>query len=112
MAGGAIMISDMFDNALKARVDALCNQLSALIRSKPDFAAADAFQSQRQGRVGILNLDRQAFLAAAGPERTNWWPSDLGVHPALEHRTKFAMPIFPPPAARRLANDINGRVTV
>jgi len=99
MAGGAIMISDMFDNALKARVDALCNQLSALIRSKPDFAAADAFQSQRQGRVGILNLDRQAFLAAAGPDRTNWWPSDLGVHPALGHRTKFAMPIFPPPAA-------------
>ena len=25
MAGGAIMISDMFNNALKARVDALCN---------------------------------------------------------------------------------------
>src|ERR1700678_4170011 len=49
MAGGAIMISDMFNNALKARVDALCNELSALIRSEPDFAAADSFQSQSQG---------------------------------------------------------------
>jgi hypothetical protein len=39
MAGGAIMISDMFNNALKARVDALCNELSALIRNEPGFAA-------------------------------------------------------------------------
>jgi hypothetical protein len=48
MAGGPIMISDMFNNALKARVDALCNELSALIRSEPDFAAADSFQLQSQ----------------------------------------------------------------
>jgi hypothetical protein len=26
MAGGAIMISDMFNHALKARVDAVCNE--------------------------------------------------------------------------------------
>jgi len=39
MAGGVIMISDMFNNGLKARVDALCNELSALIRSEPDFVA-------------------------------------------------------------------------
>jgi hypothetical protein len=38
------MISDMFNNALKARVDALCNELSALIRSEPDFVAAASFQ--------------------------------------------------------------------
>ena len=50
IAGGAIMISDMFNNALKARVDALCNELSALIRSDPDFAAVDSFQSQNSGR--------------------------------------------------------------
>ena len=39
MAGGAIMISDMFNNALKARVGAWCNELSGLIRSEPDFVA-------------------------------------------------------------------------
>ena len=39
MAGGAMMISDIFNNALKARVGALCNELSGLIRSKPDFVA-------------------------------------------------------------------------
>src|SRR6202041_633635 len=54
MAGGATMISDMFNNALKARVDALCNELSALIRSESDFVAAAAFQSQSHGATGNL----------------------------------------------------------
>ena len=54
MAGGAIMISDMFNNGLKARVDALCNELSALICSEPDFVVADSFQSQSQGANGNL----------------------------------------------------------
>jgi hypothetical protein len=53
MAGGAIMISDMFNNALKARVDALCNELSALIRSEPDFAAADSFHRKVRARLAI-----------------------------------------------------------
>src|ERR1700755_299941 len=54
MGGGAIMISDMFNNALKARVDALCVELSALIRNEEDFAGADSFQSQGQGAHGTL----------------------------------------------------------
>src|SRR5271170_8141012 len=49
MAGGAIMISDMFNNGLKARVDALCNELSALVQREPGIAAAGSFQSQSQG---------------------------------------------------------------
>jgi hypothetical protein len=32
VTGGAIAISDMFNNVLKARVGALCNELSALVR--------------------------------------------------------------------------------
>src|SRR6202167_797262 len=55
MVGCAVMISDMFNNALEARVDALCNELSALIRSDPDFAAADSFQSQSQAPCGTLH---------------------------------------------------------
>ena len=62
MAGGAIMISDMFNNALKARVDALCNELSALIRSEPDFVAAASFQSQSQGANGNLQRGSSSLL--------------------------------------------------
>jgi hypothetical protein len=48
MSGGAIMISDMFNNVLKARVDGLCKELSALVRDEPGIAAVGTFQSQSQ----------------------------------------------------------------
>ena len=99
MAGGAIMISDMFNNALKARVDALCNELLALIRSEPDFVAAASFQSQSQGGVGISNVDHQAFWRLRGLTNRIGGPRILAFHPASEHRTKFATPIFPSPGA-------------
>jgi hypothetical protein len=110
MAGGAIMISDMFNNALKARVDALCNELSALIRSDPDFAAADSFQSQSQGARGNLQRGSSSLLAAAGPDQANWWPEDLGVPSSLGAQNEVRYAYFP--ATRRLAIDINGNVTV
>src|SRR5258707_10565567 len=78
MAGGAIMISDMFNNALKARVDALCNELSTLIRNEPDFAAAESFQSESQGGRGNRQRGSSSLLVAAGPDQPNWWPADLG----------------------------------
>src|SRR5271154_3463878 len=78
MAGGAIMISDMFNNPLKARVDALCNELSALIRSEPDFVAVASFQSQSQGARGNLQRGSSSLLAT-GPDQANWWPADLGL---------------------------------
>ena len=99
MAGGAIMISDMFNNGLKARVDALCNELSALIRSESDFVAAAAFQSQSQGANGNLQRRSSSLPEAAGPNQSNGGPRTLASHPASEHRTKFATPIFPPPGA-------------
>jgi len=37
MSGGAIMISDMFNNVLKARVDALRNELSALVATNMEL---------------------------------------------------------------------------
>ena len=79
MGGGAIMISDMFNNALKARVDALCVELAELIRSEPDFAATGSFQSQSQGSRASVGGASSSFLAEAR-DRANWWPADPG-HP-------------------------------
>jgi hypothetical protein len=110
MAGGAIMISDMFNNALKARVDALCNELSALVRSEPDFAAADPFQSQSQGAPADLRRGSSSLLAAAGPNQASWWPSDLGVPSSLGAQNEVRYAYFP--ATRRLAIDTDGKVTV
>src|SRR5271156_384227 len=110
MAGGAIMISDMFNNALKARVDALCNELSALIRSEPDFVATDSFQSQSQGARGNLPRRSSSLLEVEGADQSNWWPADLGVPSSLGSQNEVRYAYFP--ATRRLAIDINGKVTV
>jgi Short C-terminal domain len=110
MAGGAIMISDMFNNALKARVDALCNELSTLIRNEPDFAAADTFQSQGQDTHGTLQRGSSSFLVTNKPDQANLWPSDLGVPSSLGAQNEVRYAYFP--ATRRLAIDINGKVSV
>ena len=110
MAGGAIMISDMFNNALKARVDALCNELSALVRGEPDIVAADSFQSQSQGARGNLWGGSSSLLVTEGPGEANWWPADLGVPSSLGAQNEVRYAYFP--ATRRLAIEINGAVTV
>jgi Short C-terminal domain len=110
MAGGPIMISEMFNNALKARVDALCNELSALICSEPDFVAADSFQSQSQGASRNLRGEFSSHLVADGPDQADWWPADLGVPSSLGAQNEVRYAYFP--ATQRLAVDINGMVTV
>jgi hypothetical protein len=110
MPGGAIMISDMFNNGLKARVNALCDELSALIRSEPDFVAADSFQAQSQGANGKLQRRTSNLLVTEGPDQSNWWPSDLGVPSSLGAQNEVRYAYFP--ATQRLAIDINGKVTV
>ena len=77
MAGGAIMISDMFNNALKARVDGLCNELSALVRDEPDIAAAGSFPSQNQGARRDLPRGSSSPVVTE-PDQANWSPADLG----------------------------------
>jgi hypothetical protein len=95
---------------LKARVNALCNELSALIRSEPDFAAADSFQSQSQGARGNLQRGSSSLLVAAEPDQADWWPADLGIPSNLGAQNEVRYAYFPAP--RRLALDIDGKVTV
>ena len=74
--GGMIMVGDMFNSGLKARVDALCNELAALLRSQPAAevkAARFSSQSQSQGDGGGVSL----FAAGAGASG-QWWPEGLG----------------------------------
>jgi hypothetical protein len=68
MRGGMIMVSDMFDNYLKGRIDGLCNELSNLVAAQPDLIRSGSFQSQTQGGQG--RLQRCATiraLSAAAP---------------------------------------------
>jgi len=49
MSGGMTMVSDMFNNHLKGRVDSLCGELALLVANQPDLVQTGSFQSQSQG---------------------------------------------------------------
>ena len=57
--GGMVMVGDMFNNALKARVDALCAELAGLLRAAGLFSPAVASrqsQSQSHGQPGGVGV--------------------------------------------------------
>lgn len=84
MRGGMLMLSDMFNNGLKARVDALCNDLSEVVSQTPE-------------------------LAPASPAR-NWWGEGLGAPASSGGQNSDRYAYFP--QTRRLAVEKEGRVTV
>ncbi|CAN5668284.1 SHOCT domain-containing protein [soil metagenome] len=91
MRGGMTMVGNMFDNALKARVDALCGELSQLL------ATTTVFPPTAEGTQG-------------GFTSGNWWPADLGVPSSSGGQNDARYAIFP--ATRRLAIQIGGATRV
>ncbi|WP_213955064.1 SHOCT domain-containing protein [Variovorax sp. dw_954] len=128
MRGGMIMLSDMFNNYLKGRVDGLCNDLSNLVASQPDLVRSGSFQSQSQGNGynngqaqtsygGYNQNSQQQGNGAFGqnslfvPGTSNdWWPSDLRFPNSTGAQNGVRYAYFA--QARRLAIEVNGRVTV
>lgn len=89
MRGGMTMVGNMFDNALKARVDALCNELTQLLATTAVFPAP-APGSQAQAGFGA----------------NNWWPGDLGVPSSTGGQNDVRYAFFP--GTRRLAIQFGG----
>ncbi|HEY1413487.1 MAG TPA: hypothetical protein VGF36_15175 [Rhodopila sp.] len=85
-AGGMLMIGDMFNNSLKARVDALCRDLAAVPGPVP--AAAE----QQPGQTN------------------HWWPAELGTPSATGAQNDMRYACFPD--RRRLTVMRDGRVRV
>jgi Short C-terminal domain len=128
MRGGMIMISDMFNNYLKGRIDGLCNDLAGLVADQPDLLRSGSFQSQSQGGqtpatvqqpyyggsqqqdshgpVGPVSL----FVPPPAGSSGDWWPADIGWpnSTGAQNNTRYAY--FQ--QARRLAIEVNGTVTL
>jgi hypothetical protein len=109
--GGMIMVGDMFNQALKARVDALCTQLSDALRDASLFACAPVAtqsQSQSDGQAQSSGIgDVSLFVDQAGSNR---WPADLGAAASTGSQNDLHYAVFP--QARRLAIERLGKVTV
>ncbi|CAL1240035.1 SHOCT domain-containing protein [Candidatus Methylocalor cossyra] len=94
MLGGMTMVGDMFNHALKAKIDALCSELSRHLASQPLTASQ---QPRPEGGGPLL---------ASGP----WWPAELGTPSASGAQDGIRYAVFP--GARRLAVEVGGRVAV
>jgi hypothetical protein len=98
--GGMIMVGDMFNQALKYRVDTLCRELASLLRSQPLLNPTEASQSQSQGQGGG-HTGVSLFVPGAGPSSVRWWPSELGTPGSTGAQNNLHYACFP--ASRRLA---------
>lgn len=106
--GGMTMVGDMFNNALKYRVDSLCSELSGLLQSTQFLAAPAPAQSQSQSQSG--GASGVSLFVPGSFSSGNWWPSDLGAPSSTGAQNNLRYAFFP--STRRLAIDINGSVTV
>lgn len=138
MRGGMTMVSDMFNNSLKGRVDALCSELANLVANQPDLVRSSSFQSQSQGGSGAYGQQQTShggqntnqsigqggsalqgghgfgpaslFVPPAPGTSGDWWPADLRWPDSTGSQNGVRYAYFS--QARRLVIDIGGTVTV
>jgi hypothetical protein len=113
--GGMTMIGDMFNNALKARVDGLCADLARFVARQPLAGQPQRSQSQSQSQGGgsghpFGGGEVSLFVPLTGRASEDWWPAELGQPSSVGQQNAIRYAVFP--AARRLAIDIAGRLSV
>ncbi|MCF1449861.1 SHOCT domain-containing protein [Agrobacterium vitis] len=98
-SGGMLMIGDMFNHGLKAKVADLCADLAGLASR----SASIRHQSQSEGN-GPHGFGVQPTMAR------DWWPNDLGSPSATGSQNDMRYAFFP--SSQRLALSFGGKITV
>jgi hypothetical protein len=114
MRGGMTMVSDLFNNQLKYRVDNLCNDIANELANYQQTPFGGSFQSQSQSGMhsqsqaaGAIGSSNSLFA----PDPTaNWWPSHLGAPSALGSQDNIRYAYFP--LSRRLAVNTGGQIWI
>jgi hypothetical protein len=114
MQGGMTMVSDLFNNQLKYRVDSLCVDIANALSRNQLVPFSGSFQSQSQN--GVSSQSQAAGTIASNnslfvPDpTTNWWPKDLGSPSAIGSQNNVRYAYFP--NSRRLAVTTGGEAWV
>ncbi len=104
-AGGMTQVGDMFNTALKDKVNALCRELAQSAATMPPKSDPQPTQHQEQGHGG-----EEQHGEKRSPPSGNWWPQDLGRPSATGSQNGMRYACFPD--ARRVAVEQAGRVTI
>jgi hypothetical protein len=132
MRGGMTMVSDMFNNALKSRVDGLCSELASLVAGQPGLLQqGGSFQSQSQGNGSGYGQQQSSWNGGGGHQQPpmnngaqgtaslfvpgangggDWWGQSLRWPDATGAQNGVRYAWFS--QARRLAIELQGRVTI
>jgi hypothetical protein len=105
---GMVMVGDMFNHGLKARVDALCSELARLLNDGTlieEQPLAFQSQAQSQGGTGRVSLSFPGLRTSGA-----WWPAELGAPSSTGAQNDLRYAVFP--SARRLAIARGGQVAV
>lgn len=113
MAGGMIMIGDMFNDELKRRVRALCVALSALLADNRNFRRVDGDSATEYARSndrarGIRHDAATPMLLRS--TSSQWWPHDLGTPDSTGSQNVMRYAYFS--RSRRLVVDDGSSATV
>jgi hypothetical protein len=105
MRGGMTMVSDLFNNQLKYRVDSVCSDIANELNNHQLVAYSGSFQSQSQNGVHSQSQSAGGMGSANSlfvPDpASNWWPQDLGSPNAMGSQNNVRYAYFSGP--RRLA---------
>lgn len=99
MAGGMLMIGDMFNGRLKGRVQNLCSDIALELSNHQTGAFMGSFQSQSQN--GSSNQNQ--YAGGTAPQNSlfvpdpqaNWWPQELGSPSASGSQNHCKYAYFP-----------------
>jgi|ERR1700722_13995250 hypothetical protein len=92
---GMSMVGDMFNTQLKAKLDALCNDIAAHL---------DLSQAGRSA----TSPDEVSYRSTAGS--SDWWPGGLGNPGAVGGQNDLRYAVFP--QSRRLVIDDHGIISI
>jgi hypothetical protein len=109
--GGMIMVGDMFNHALKAKINQLCSELADVLSKQPTWIGRESTSSQMQwqGESGAFRKST-LFDWATGDLSGNWWGADLGTPASIGSQNNIRYAYFP--ASRRLAVAKDDQVTI
>lgn len=115
--GGMTMIGDMFNDALKAKVNRLCSEIAPHVKKQVDDVRPSdgAFQHQSQWQQPSIRSeepDKRTYskFRSAATDSAAWWPKEFGSPTATGAQNNMRYAYFA--KARRLVVELGGQVAV
>lgn len=94
-SSGMTMVGDMFNDSLKAKLNAVAGSLADYLHDHP--------AERRQGETSV------SYRSTGKPSAASWWPDEFGIPSSVGSQNDMRYAVFP--EKRRLIIDDHGQIT-